>query len=127
MPFRILKVFLSTEVGFYRQNNALSIFVDGHEIQSEKDRLALQKLFAYVPQKIELYDITVAENVAFGIDAEKIDLDLVWDCLEKAQMKDFILTLKNNVTTKIGEEGVKHSGGQRQRIGIARALYRQPA
>ena len=63
---------------------------------------------------------------AFGIDADAIDEDRIWEVLKEAQLDEFIRTLPEGLDTKIGDRGVRLSGGQRQRIGIARALYHNP-
>jgi ABC-type multidrug transport system fused ATPase/permease subunit len=75
---------------------------------------------------IYLLDETIRENVAFGIDVDKIDEDKVWRALEQAQLAEFIRTLPEGIDTIIGDRGVRLSGGQRQRIGIARAMYEDP-
>lgn len=80
----------------------------------------------YIPQFIGLIDDTIAANVAFGIDADDIEEARVWEVLEEAQMKEFVMGLPEGLNTKIGERGIRISGGQRQRIGIARALYHNP-
>lgn len=81
---------------------------------------------AYIQQSIYLADETIRNNVAFGIDDEKIDEEKVWKALEEAQIKDFVKSLPEGLDTMVGERGVRLSGGQRQRIGIARALYDDP-
>ena len=81
---------------------------------------------AYIPQAIYLADETIRNNVAFGIDDDKINEDKVWEALEEAQLKDFVKSLPEGLDTMVGERGVRLSGGQRQRIGIARALYDDP-
>ncbi len=81
---------------------------------------------AYIPQSIYLADETIRNNVAFGIDDDRIDEDRVWAALEEAQLKDFVKELPEGLETMVGERGVRLSGGQRQRIGIARALYDDP-
>ena len=80
----------------------------------------------YIPQTIYLTDDTIRNNIAFGIEREKIDDELVWKALEEAQLKDFVEQLPKKLDTEVGERGARISGGQRQRIGIARALYRNP-
>ncbi len=80
----------------------------------------------YIPQAIYLVDESIRENIAFGIDAEKIDDERIWKVLEEAQLKEFVEELPEGLDTKIGDRGVRLSGGQRQRIGIARALYNDP-
>ena len=88
--------------------------------------LKWSKKLAYIPQSIYLADETIRNNVAFGIDDDKIDEDRVWAALEEAQLKDFVKELPEGLETMVGERGVRLSGGQRQRIGIARALYDDP-
>jgi ABC-type multidrug transport system fused ATPase/permease subunit len=100
------------------------IKLDGIVMQTDEQHLAFQKLFSYIPQSIVLYDKTIRENVAFGI--EDIDDQRVRDCLQAAQLDLFVSQLDKKEYTFIGESGVRLSGGQRQRIGIARALYHQP-
>ena len=80
----------------------------------------------YIPQSIYLIDESIRDNIAFGIDADKIDEDRLWEVLKEAQLDEFIKTLPEGLDTRIGDRGVRLSGGQRQRIGIARALYHNP-
>ena len=80
----------------------------------------------YIPQSIYLIDESIRDNIAFGIDADKIDEKRIWEVLEEAQLKAFVEELPNGLDTTIGDRGVRLSGGQRQRIGIARALYHDP-
>lgn len=80
----------------------------------------------YIPQSIYLVDESIRDNIAFGIDADKIDDKRIWEVLEEAQLKEFVEELPEGLETKIGDRGVRISGGQRQRLGIARALYHDP-
>lgn len=80
----------------------------------------------YIPQSIYLIDESIRNNIAFGIDADKIDEKRIWEVLEEAQLKEFIEELPEGLDTTIGDRGIRLSGGQRQRIGIARALYHDP-
>lgn len=80
----------------------------------------------YIPQSIYLIDESIRDNIAFGIDSDKIDDKRIWEVLEEAQLKEFIEELPEGLDTTIGDRGVRLSGGQRQRIGIARALYNDP-
>lgn len=98
------------------------ICCDGVDI---KDNMrGWRKNISYIPQNIYLSDDTIRNNVAFGIAANKISDERIWDALEKAQLKEYVENLPNGLDTVIGERGVRMSGGQRQRIGIARAFYR---
>lgn len=80
----------------------------------------------YIPQSIYLIDESIRDNIAFGIDADKIDEQRIWEVLEEAQLKEFVEELPEGLDTTIGDRGIRLSGGQRQRIGIARALYHDP-
>ena len=80
----------------------------------------------YIPQSIYLIDESIRDNIAFGIDADKIDERRIWEVLEEAQLKSFVEELPEGLDTAIGDRGVRISGGQRQRLGIARALYHNP-
>ena len=84
-----------------------------------------QNQIAHVPQNIFLTDGTIIDNIAFGIQKEKVDIKLVKECAIKAQLSDSIESWSKKYHTIIGERGVRLSGGQRQRIGIARALYKR--
>ena len=100
--------------------------VDGKVITKQNTR-SWQLSIGYVPQHIYLSDDTVAANIAFGVDPEYIDLDIVKRVSQVAYLHNFVSKeLPNQYQTKIGERGVRLSGGQRQRIGIARALYKKP-
>lgn len=80
----------------------------------------------YIPQSIYLIDESIRDNIAFGIDADQIDDEKIWQALEEAQLKQFVEELPEGLDTTIGDRGVRISGGQRQRLGIARALYYNP-
>ena len=101
-----------------------SIKIDGASINSYEERVSWQHSVAHVPQSIFLSDATVAENIAFGVSADKIDLNRVRDSAKRAQIADFIEGRPEGYDSLVGERGVRLSGGQRQRIGIARALYK---
>lgn len=83
----------------------------------------LTSLSAHVPQHIFLIASTIAENVAFGIKLNKIDIEKVKWCCKVAQIHSYIDSLPNSYFSAVGERGNSLSGGQIQRIGIARALY----
>ena len=78
---------------------------------------------SYVPQEIYLNDTSLAENIAFGINLENIDLNKLGNVIKVTQLNNLVNNLPNGFKSNIGEKGVKLSGGQRQRIGLARALY----
>ena len=78
---------------------------------------------AYLPQKAFLIDDTIKSNVAFGVDNDALDEQLLWESIKKARLHDFVKTLPNGLSTMVGEGGDKLSGGQRQRVALARAFY----
>ena len=100
------------------------LLVDGQPIGGNRVR-AWQRSIAHVPQIIYLADSSLAENIAFGVPFEKIDLDRVQQAARQAQIADFIESSPQGYQAYVGERGIRLSGGQRQRIGIARALYKQ--
>ena len=100
--------------------------VDGKTITNQNLR-SWQRSIGYVPQHIYLSDDTVASNIAFGVNLEIINQELVEKVSKIANLHNFVMDeLSGQYQTIIGERGVRLSGGQRQRIGIARALYRNP-
>jgi len=86
---------------------------------------AWQRSIAHVPQNIYLGDSTLAENIAFGVSRDNIDMARVQQAARQAQIADFIESSPEGYQAYVGERGIRLSGGQRQRIGIARALYKQ--
>ena len=100
------------------------VIVDG-EFLDEKSLHLWRSKIAHVPQFIYLADTSIAENIAFGVPKDKIDYQLINECIKAAALEDLIIELPNGLDTKVGERGVRFSGGQRQRIGIARALYKK--
>lgn len=85
---------------------------------------ALGRHIGYVPQDIQLFDGTVAENIArFDPQAESKE---VIAAAEQAGIGKMILDLANGYETRIGAGGAMLSAGQRQRIALARALYGEP-
>ena len=101
-----------------------ALIVDGQKIFGSRAR-AWQRSIAHVPQSIYLADASLAENIAFGVPRELIDLARVHFVARQAHIADFIESSPVGYDALVGERGIRLSGGQRQRIGIARALYKR--
>ena len=101
------------------------ILIDNQEIvlHNNKD---WQSIIGYVSQSIVMLDDSIQKNITFEDDLSKIDKKRYEECIQKAELKEFINELKYGSNTVIAEGGSKLSGGQKQRIGIARALYINP-
>ena len=83
----------------------------------------LRHSVAYLPQKVFLTDDTILNNIALGLENEKIDNNLINESIIKSQLEKFIHSLPQGINTNIGERGIRLSGGQKQRIALARAFY----
>ncbi|MBK8530131.1 MAG: type I secretion system permease/ATPase [Rubrivivax sp.] len=99
------------------------VLLDGLPL-SARSRDALGPQLGYLPQDIELFDGSIAENIArFG----EVDAEQVIAAATRTGIHDMILRLSKGYDTPMGDAGGLLSGGQRQRIGLARALYGDPA
>jgi ABC-type multidrug transport system fused ATPase/permease subunit len=110
-------------LGLLQPNNG-GIYVDNLLID-DNNKKSWQQIIGYVPQVIYLTDDTLRRNIAFGIDENKIDDELIQRSIRDAQLENFVESLTEGINTVVGERGVRLSGGQRQRIGIARAIYKK--
>lgn len=100
------------------------ICIDGRDVHENLS--GWQRNIGYVPQEVFLREATLAENIAFDVDADHIDPVRLDSAIRRAQLSDVVQGLPQGAATHIGERGSRLSGGQRQRIGIARAIYQQP-
>lgn len=106
---------------FYTQQSG-EITLDGVNT-SELTLQNLRSHLSMVSQNVHLFDDSVYNNVAFGLDREVSEDEIIL-ALEKANALDFVNELADGMHTSIGSNGSMLSGGQRQRISIARALLK---
>jgi len=99
------------------------IRLDGYDIK-QWDPEKLGRHIGYLPQDIELFSGTVAQNIARFTEFQPQE---VIEAAALAGVHELIQTLPNGYDTAIGEGGASLSGGQRQRVALARALFRLPA
>jgi PrtD family type I secretion system ABC transporter len=99
-----------------------AVRLDGAEI-AKLDRDHIGPYLGYLPQDVELFPGTVAENIA---RLGELDSEAVVKAAQYAQAHELILRLPQGYETQIGGGSNSLSGGQMQRIGLARALYGQP-
>lgn len=108
---------------FYEINSG-RITLDGRDIR-DITRYSLRQNIGIVSQDVFLFNGTIRENIAYGkLDAN--DEEII-EAAKKANIHDYIMSLKDGYNTGVGERGVKLSGGQKQRISIARIFLKNPS
>ena len=100
-----------------------SIEIDGIDIK-DLTMKSLRKIIGVVEQNPFLFNDTILNNIRFG-NPSATDLD-VYEAAKKANIHEFVLSLKDGYNSMIGKNGIKLSGGQRQRIAIARLFLQNP-
>ena len=106
-------------LGFERPDGG-RILLDDVPID-ELTKANLRRQFAVVSQDIVLFDLSIADNIAYAQERDDARLEQV---LRAAALWDFVQSLPEGLDTTVGANGSKLSGGQRQRLAIARALYK---
>ncbi|WP_338884419.1 type I secretion system permease/ATPase [Xenorhabdus sp. TH1] len=109
-------------VGIWPAQEGVVRLDDADIYQWNKDELGAS--IGYLPQDIELFGGTIAENIARFNDVEP---EKVIEAAKKAGIHELVLNLEQGYDTVIGAGGMGLSGGQKQRIGLARALYGNPS
>ena len=107
----------------YYDVNAGSICIDGTDIKDMKIK-DLRSLIGNVNQEAILFNDTIFNNIAFGV--ENATMEQVIEAAKIANAHEFIMEKEEGYMTNIGDRGMKLSGGQRQRISIARAILKNP-
>jgi len=98
-----------------------AVLIDGQDVR-RLTQASLRSQMAMVTQEIVLFNDTVRNNIAYGLDASRQkDIEAV---AKAANAHDFITALPEGYDTLVGERGVILSGGQRQRLSLARALLK---
>ena len=100
-----------------------SIRIDGKDLR-ELRMTDLRARMGYVNQEPILFNDTIFNNIAFGV--ENATMEQVVEAAKIANAHDFIMEKEEGYMTNIGDRGMKLSGGQRQRISIARAILKNP-
>lgn len=113
---------LSLVIGFLRPTSG-RLLLDGIDMNT-LDLRTYRRFVSVVPQESILFDGTIRENVAYGMD--DADEEAVRAALRDANALEFVERLPQGLDTLVGEHGARLSGGQRQRLAIARALIRDP-
>lgn len=98
------------------------IYVDKKRLDKKMFKLWMNN-FAIVPQSPFFSNLSILENVAFGLNKKDVKLNKVMDCIKMANLSKRINSFSQGIYTKIGDRGLRLSGGERQRLAIARALY----
>ncbi len=99
------------------------VLLDGRDLR-DYNLYAFRKFLAIVPQEVEIFDLSIGENIAYA--HPQATQKEIQAAAQIANAQEFIDKLDQGYKTLVGERGIKLSGGQRQRLGIARAVLANP-
>jgi len=99
------------------------ILLDGKDLTT-LNPIDYRRNLGIVAQETQLFNMTIEENIAYGVD--HYTQDQLYDAAKLANCHDFIVTFDEGYQTRVGEHGTRLSGGQKQRIALARVFLRRP-
>lgn len=95
------------------------INVKDYKIKDLNDKISLAS------QKAVMFKGTIKDNIAYGVEDEKIDVERINEALKVACAEEFVSKLDNGIDSKVAQGGTNFSGGQKQRLSVARAIYKR--
>lgn len=99
------------------------VFINEWDIQCYPPTL-LNKLIHYIPQDVRLFNLSLKENICYGLD--KVSDEMLYDVLTQMELMPLVKDLPKGIDSPVGEMGIRLSGGEKQRVALARALLLNP-
>jgi len=109
--------------GLYLPDKGM-LSIDGIPFQ-DIDMTTYQNKIGYITQEPVIFDDSIFNNVTFWAEENEDNKKRFWEAVEKASIKNFILTLEGKENSRLGNNGILVSGGQKQRLSIARELFKE--
>ena len=102
------------------------IIVDGVKLKNKSQLRDWQKLIGLIPQNISILNVSLKDNILFGLSDKNISDDQIIETIKVCNLTNLLSRLPQGIHEEINEKGSNLSGGEIQRIGIARALIFNP-